>query len=561
MRKLLLLMFLSGTIARAELPPRPASSLSGKAFAEAIKDLSLADREARIIQEFRAGNVPSWLRKPVAITAKNDDDTVVFYAWPDYLAIGSDTDAFRVPLSPLTAQTLADSVDCMLPTPKMTDLIYQQSAIKLTPEPIPPTPAMTTVPVFHAHNEQVETQLRTKNASLGALVAGHKKDVVICAKLKANPGKEAIYGWHTLDGSPIQPLYLGHYDTWVDYSHGIRFIEKHALLNGKRTPITTILADPRLATLLSSEGVVSQPRYLSAPVITPGPNETVETIRLSRGVRIVINRPSDLGTKPALVVFYALPNGNTIEQTIGKKTTPDDDWHYDIQHIAAQTRFIRTHETSRPIVVAYLENELRAWPSWRRTHGDTDIPGILKTVLDRMPSGSTVALNGHSGGGSLIFGYLNTYGQIPAYIERIAFLDSNYAYETEKHRDKLVTWLKASNRNQLVVLAYNDAIATLDGKPFVTAKGGTWGRTEQMIADFTPILQFKSDENRPLEKLTALEGRLTILRHHNPEKKILHTVQVEKNGFIESMLIGTPSAGRDYTYFGDRAYQAFILDK
>ena len=58
MRKLLLLMFLSGTIARAELPPRPASSLSGKAFAEAIKDLSLADREARIIQEFRAGNVP-----------------------------------------------------------------------------------------------------------------------------------------------------------------------------------------------------------------------------------------------------------------------------------------------------------------------------------------------------------------------------------------------------------------------------------------------------------------------------------------------------------------------
>jgi hypothetical protein len=39
---------------------------------------------------------------------------------------------------------------------------------------------------------------------------------------------------------------------------------------------------------------------------------------------------------------------------------------------------------------------------------------------------------------------------------------------------------------------------------------------------------------------------------------VLHTVQVEKNGFIESLLSGTKLEGVDYTYFGDRAYTRFI---
>ena len=49
-----------------------------------------------------------------------------------------------------------------------------------------------------------------------------------------------------------------------------------------------------------------------------------------------------------------------------------------------------------------------------------------------------IVLSGHSGGGSFIFGYLNSVATIPDQIERIAFLDANYAYQTERHRDKLV---------------------------------------------------------------------------------------------------------------------------
>ena len=56
-----------------------------------------------------------------------------------------------------------------------------------------------------------------------------------------------------------------------------------------------------------------------------------------------------------------------------------------------------------------------------------------------------------------------------------------------------------------------------------------------------------------------LQGRVTFLLKENPERKILHTVLVEKNGFIESLLAGTPLQGVGYRYMGDRAYTRFIL--
>ncbi|MCK7541677.1 MAG: hypothetical protein MZV63_67720 [Marinilabiliales bacterium] len=61
------------------------------------------------------------------------------------------------------------------------------------------------------------------------------------------------------------------------------------------------------------------------------------------GTRILINAPlNGFGDGDrVLLILYALPNGNTIEQTFGKKLHAGDDWHFDIQHIGAQTRFLR----------------------------------------------------------------------------------------------------------------------------------------------------------------------------------------------------------------------------
>src|SRR6185436_3107416 len=96
---------------------------------------------------------------------------------------------------------------------------------------------------------------------LGELVAGDKKDVVITPQLEGMPGHVAIYGWHRPDGKRIQPLYLGHRDSWVDYSHGVRLIQSWAQVNGASNTLQAALSQRGLAGLASDEGMIVTPRY------------------------------------------------------------------------------------------------------------------------------------------------------------------------------------------------------------------------------------------------------------------------------------------------------------
>ena len=74
-------------------------------------------------------------------------------------------------------------------------------------------------------------------------------------------------------------------------------------------------------------------------------------------------------------------------------------------------------------------------------------PPKRRTLVFPLREVETV-LSGHSGGGSLIFGYINAVDQIPDDVVRIAFLDSNYAYDRALgHKDKLVKWLAAPDHH------------------------------------------------------------------------------------------------------------------
>ncbi len=579
------------------LPPRPTNAISGSEFAKTIVTLERPEREEKIYAQIALGNVPDFLRKlaPIHVQSVQNEktNTAIYYVTPDYLAVGSDDDYFLTPLTPGTAQKVADLLHCNLPTRKMVDDIYSAAAVKLIPSPIPPTSAMTSVPIFIEHDLTVANQRKEQlpEHPLGALVAGHKKDVVISNKLLAQPGRVAIYGWHKPDGKPIQPLYAGHADTWADYSHGIRLAQLSLTVNGVSQTIPDVLADPTLASLLSDEGPILNPKYPTTPksasipkAATAESNPVIKTVALSDfrpaafneqtisytidpEVKVHINAPTTfVAGKKVKLIFYTLPNGNTTEQTIGKQLKPDDDWHYDIQHIGAQTRFLRVLLKDYNIVVVYLEaaekGVPRSWPTWRKAHSDQPqlIPQIVASIKNTFKDYDVrVTLSGHSGGGSFIFGFINGADHIPDDIERIAFLDSNYAYDKAlEHQEKLIQWLKASDQHYLSILAYNDAIALLNGKTFVSAAGGTWGRSHAMLADMEPELKFTSQTNSGLEEYSALNGRVKFLLKENPEKKIFHTVQVEKNGFIQSLLSGTSLEGSSYVYFGDRAYTNWI---
>ena len=48
---------------RLALPDRPAKATTGSQFADTIRDLPLAEREAAILKEITSGNVPEFLRR------------------------------------------------------------------------------------------------------------------------------------------------------------------------------------------------------------------------------------------------------------------------------------------------------------------------------------------------------------------------------------------------------------------------------------------------------------------------------------------------------------------
>ncbi len=264
--------------------------------------------------------------------------------------------------------------------------------------------------------------------------------------------------------------------------------------------------------------------------------------------------------KPVTLVVYALPNGNTIEQTIGRRTVPGDDWHFNIQQVGAQMRFVRSALTNRAWVIAYLENDLKSWPAWRRKYGDARLTGLITEVKRRVAATRRqVVLTGHSGGGSFIFGYINTVQRIPPDVARIAFLDSNYAYDANlAHDRKLGAWLQSRSDARLCVFAYHDSIALLNGTNFVSAKGGTWGRSHAMLADLGAQFSLGSTTNNGLRVHATADRRVVFFLKENPEKKILHTTQVELNGVIHALLWGTAQEGVGYDYLGPRAYERFI---
>lgn len=283
------------------------------------------------------------------------------------------------------------------------------------------------------------------------------------------------------------------------------------------------------------------------------------SLQLANQVTLTFDEPNLNEDKPTKVVLFALPNGNTTAQSFGKKLASGDDWHFDIQHIGAQTSFIRNTDQKHNYIVVYVENGLKSWPAWRRQikNADSLVKHIVDTIRHRYQAlKPTLSLTGHSGGGSFIFGYLNSVTQLPNYIERIGFLDATYGYETEKHKQKLQQWLNQAKKS-LQVIAHNDSVVVYNGKPLVSPTGGTWYRSKLMAKDLTG-LKHEETATQLLRYNNKQNISFTLIK--NPESKIFHTVLVEKNGFIHCLFNGTKLANKNYLFWGERAYQSHILE-
>lgn len=296
--------------------------------------------------------------------------------------------------------------------------------------------------------------------------------------------------------------------------------------------------------------------------------ELATTFTVADGVTVHVRAPLNLPDRigfPTRLVLYALPNGNSIAWTVGKRLAPGDDWHFGIQQIGAQTRYLRRLLPAENVVVAYLEAPGRSWPAWRRQHG-AEAPRLAKEIVGAVagPLASwkpRLELAAHSGGGSLLFAYLDSAEEISTQVRRLVFLDANYGFAAEQgHGHKLAAWLSGAEDHVLVVAAYDDRSVMLDGKPVVGPTGGTWRATERMVAALAQSGEQMTTETRgEIVEVRGFGGRLRVALHKNPERRILHTVLVERNGFVWGLLAGSDAEAAAPPFFSNPAYLDELL--
>ena len=245
-----------------KLPKRLPNAEPGSEFIARVANCDRTQREQEILQAIRLGNVPTYSRLQVGVEvtmvdSENQKHTAVYFVCSDYIAIGSDIDSVRIPVTPATAIAISDMLGCTLITPKVSDDLFAAAQVRLAPHPL--TVDRESPVTFLQHHQWIESQKgesKLNEKDHNPLIVGIKKDIVWSQKLAEKPHKVAIYGWHYQDGRPIQRVYCGHVDWYVDYSHGLRLLYRQMSVDGQDMDIGAVLKDPVLHRLVSIEGML-----------------------------------------------------------------------------------------------------------------------------------------------------------------------------------------------------------------------------------------------------------------------------------------------------------------
>ncbi len=115
---------------------------------------------------------------------------------------------------------------------------------------------------------------------------------------------------------------------------------------------------------------------LFAAAATQALAQVEQTQLIDGDVRVHVSTPP-VDDRPCRVILFATPNGNTLEQTLGSRMAPGLDWHYDIQHFAAQTKWLQQRFPAERLVLVVAQATDLSWPTYRagRTDANTRICG------------------------------------------------------------------------------------------------------------------------------------------------------------------------------------------
>jgi hypothetical protein len=239
---------------------------------------SLYKWENTILTMAQNGDTMVWPWTDVTLT--DGEHTAVIKVQNDLFSIGTPDDYMRMPLRASTAQSIANLNGWMLPTPWLSYQIWKAAPFKIQRQTMyPPTVKLSD---WAKQDAAVKDQIAKIDGSpMKGMVTGQKKDVVISntfdPKSFSGAGNVVIYGWYNpapdifddhgpIDNNPTrQPQQpnsgKAHDINYLDYSHGIRFIDGMAKVDGKDMPLVELYQHPSLWKLVSQEGPLKIPRY------------------------------------------------------------------------------------------------------------------------------------------------------------------------------------------------------------------------------------------------------------------------------------------------------------
>lgn len=238
------------------IPRRPGFQNGSQIIAKS-RQLSAQKREQLFLMEALKGNLPPFLTRLKRVSFNRTIGTatyrVTIWVMPDYLALGSNQDFVRIPVTPDTAQKIADQYNCLLPNPYLVDLIYRKATKRVRPILFKSSEKIVTSDAFFQHDRLIQKKLA--GIKMGShLIAGHKKDIILANGLVAKPDRVALYGLHVDPTTKIQPMSLANPKSYVDYSHGVRLISNRIQINGVYYSLREVLVHPVLSKLVSPTG-------------------------------------------------------------------------------------------------------------------------------------------------------------------------------------------------------------------------------------------------------------------------------------------------------------------
>lgn len=204
---------------------RPEGALTGSEFISQVlgidpekykknpRQLGKLNREEiqnAILLQIELGNIPDFLRQPKAIQIpRAKGGSVTVYVMPDVMAIGSDKDYLRVPITPVVAQALALRQGLSLPTKTIVEQIYQEAG-RTGHQTIGPNyfrgpedSGFLDSPGFYIrHSREIDDLL--EESPPGTLTSGGKKELVVAPGAAAGDGTIHFYGLRDDQGRPIQ---------------------------------------------------------------------------------------------------------------------------------------------------------------------------------------------------------------------------------------------------------------------------------------------------------------------------------------------------------------------